>query len=137
MAAAKLEAADWLNWSEEKMNEFQYDCGIAWLKHYLQYAADADMVSGTREFWNWWRLQWYLRDKEWLNLCQQAYWANKTGGFGLSPEVREKMCKVVMPDQRKSMYRLLHQPDVLADERTEEGARLAASYAKDCVPCLR
>ena len=137
MEASRLQVPEWLGWSDADHAHFLYECGLKYLELYQGGDVECiEIMSGSRVFWNWWKYMWYLRDQEWLDLCEQAYWAKKHGGAGLSPEVREQLTKMVAQETRVASYYQLHNADALADERTPHGSTLDKSYCHDLVPAL-
>lgn len=53
----------WLHWDEMEYSTFQYESGLAYLRHYIpQDKWGQDMLQRSRLFWNWWKNQWSHRD---------------------------------------------------------------------------
>jgi hypothetical protein len=87
-----------LDWSELEYGTFQYECGLAYLRHYITHDKwGQDMLQRSQMFWNWWKNQWATRD--------QAFIAEH--GEGLKKERTETA---------QTFYRYLHDPATLASE---------------------
>jgi hypothetical protein len=56
-----------LRWDEMAYNTFQYESGLAYLKHYLRNDEHAvNSISATADFWKWWRNHWTNRDQAFI-----------------------------------------------------------------------
>lgn len=65
----KRTVCKWLQWDEMQYATFQYECGLAYLRHYInQDPWGQDMLQRSRLFWNWWKNQWSSRD---ASFCDQ------------------------------------------------------------------
>ena len=105
--AQMLEVLQELGWSEEHYGNFKLDMGIAYLENYLdgdRYMIDA--FKASRAFWNWWRLQWISRERDYLDSRE---------GLGRAYE-----CEV---------YCEVHSPAFLLNDLEPSGAVMEDAYA--------
>jgi len=85
-----------LGWDELQYAEFQYQMGLAYLGSYI--IGDhwgQDMLQRTPLFWNWWKNQWMIRDKAFLQDQEEEL-----------SKLRVETCR--------SLYRHLHDAGQLA-----------------------
>lgn len=87
---------DLLHLDDEKFHHTLYEVGMLYLHHYF---CDDEFyigfVSRRKEFWGWWKNQWFLRDKVFIE----------------SIKIEELSLPV-----RHSLYAGLHNPEVLAKD---------------------
>jgi hypothetical protein len=94
--------------SETQYANFLFKKGTAYLQAYIpQDPAGIDMLVDSRVFWAWWRLEWMLRDEQFIA-------SNYTGPVPLLRRV----------------YASYHRPDELASEISPNGVVMAEGYAK-------
>jgi hypothetical protein len=99
-----------LQWQQEQHSQMVYDCGLAWLQQYLPHESQYMMhcITGSRIFWNWWRLHWNYRDEAFVSHY-----------FGL---VRLRCAE--------QLYKQIHDPATLQNDLYPNGVVLSDSYAK-------
>ena len=62
-----------LQWSEEQYFDYIFQCGVAYLNKYIpQYPQVVKQIIKSKIYWNWWRLHWEQRDKEFLKSIDYA-----------------------------------------------------------------
>jgi len=94
----KAAICELLNWDEMQYGQFQYESGLAYLRHYI--IGDGwgqDLLQRTKLFWSWWKAQWAIRDRAFL----------------LEQEVELSRLRI---ETRLSLYRHLHNASILASE---------------------
>lgn len=63
----KRRILDLLGWDDLQFGQVQYEQGLQYLATYLfGYEYEADMISRSRIFWNWWKNHWAVRDESFL-----------------------------------------------------------------------
>lgn len=98
-----------LSWTNQQLNQFIYDCGLAYLAEVAaKYPQVATQISKSERFWNWWKGHWEVRDMEFIETVDE------------SPEA------IVDPLQ---LYKDVHDPKVLASGLYLNGQVLEQSYA--------
>lgn len=127
MNAARIEAIGWLGWTEEQYWNFLFETGCRYLELYFPFADDREVMGRSKAFWGWWRLHWYMRDREWMSLLNADYMKFKCW----------KVAWRYTPEQARYEYRQLHDPQKLADGLGIDGEVLEESYARDLGPSLR
>ena len=97
-----------LKWTAGEHNQFIYDCGLAYLTHYIIDESEVIMshITRSRIFWNWWKLNWQARDQAFID---RKVVDLKTETWHL-------------------IYRELHAPKTLAAEIYPSGVVLGESY---------
>jgi hypothetical protein len=91
MQAVKLLVLAVLGWNPVDLLRFQRRMGTQYLQCYIPNdPAGIDMLVATDIFWNWWKLEWLIRDKQFLQLTQDC-----------------------TPQSALSIYVNMHCPDVL------------------------
>ena len=99
-----------LGWSQFEYGNFQYECGLAYLRHYITHDQwGQDMLQRSRLFWNWWKNQWAFRDEAFL--AEHAEGLNK-----------------VRMETRITMYKYVHDAAMLASEIYPNRTVLDESY---------
>ena len=69
-AAYKQSICILLEWSKEEYTTYQYETGLAYLRHYLPNDAEgARMLEGSKIFWNWFKNHWANRDNGFIRSC--------------------------------------------------------------------
>lgn len=59
-----------LGWNEEQYAGFIYNTGIAYLSNYIpNYPQVVSQITRSEVFWNWWKMHWEKRDKEFMEQC--------------------------------------------------------------------
>jgi hypothetical protein len=59
----------WLGWSELEYGQFQYDQGLAYLRHYLPGDRwSHGLLERKRLFWAWWKNHWSARDASFCDI---------------------------------------------------------------------
>lgn len=67
MIATRAVICEILSWTEIDFTNFQYRIGTQYLQSYLsKEPVIVDELIASRIFWNWWRNEWLLRDKNFL-----------------------------------------------------------------------
>ncbi len=57
-----------MQWSDLQYSYFQYESGLAYLRHYITHDQwGQDMLQRSKLFWNWWKNQWLLRDEAFIH----------------------------------------------------------------------
>lgn len=110
-AQNKATVMAWLQWDELAYATFQYECGLAYLGHYITHDKwGQDMLQRSAIFWNWWKLQWDYRDTA---FCDEEE-------TGLMLRLGSKHCR--------SLYYHLHNPATLASDIYPNRVVLDESY---------
>jgi len=130
MGANMYQVMELLNWPKMTYCETQFYCGIAYINRVLPHEHDRQAVIMSAGFWGWWKMQWYLREKEWLRSGYMGIYHNGTLVMGCAfLPYRQSSFDGVF--QRRTFYfQTLHNPHVLADI-------LEDSYSRDLVKELR
>ena len=56
-----------LDWTEEEFSHFMFETGLAYLQAYFGTDIQAiDIVKTRKEFWTWFKNQWYYRDQSFV-----------------------------------------------------------------------
>jgi hypothetical protein len=98
-----------LSWTNEKLNEFIYDSGIAYLVEIApKYPQVVTQIAKSERFWNWWKGHWEVRDMEFIESVDEC------------PEA------IIDVEQ---MYKDIHDPKQLASGLYLNGKVLEQSYA--------
>lgn len=106
--ALKQKVCELLGWDELSYAENQYSSGLQYLQHYIPKDPDGiDQLAQNKIFWNWWKVRWADRDEQ---FCNQG-------------------TPLLMLQTRLTIYQLLHNPKLLANEIYPNGVVLSASYA--------
>jgi hypothetical protein len=94
-----------LNCTEEQYARHQYECGLNYLALYLHGLEPVSReLEGNRIFWNWWKIHWAMRDRQFLAAKHQGnHWA---------------------------LYLNMHDPAMLAAEMRPNAVVLGRSYCK-------
>lgn len=98
-----------LQWPQQKHSQLVYDCGLAFLYHYLPLENEfmIHCITSSRIYWNWWKLHWQSRDQVFADYH-----------FTL-----------VRLQCAEDLYKELHDPRTLANELYPNGMVLSESYA--------
>lgn len=56
-----------IGWTDMDYNIHQYNEGMEWLRLKIAIQERIDRIAATRSFWMWWRKQWELRNREYIN----------------------------------------------------------------------
>lgn len=100
-----------LQWTELEYAQFQYESGLAYLRHYIPTDKwGQDMLQRSKLFWNWWKNQWLLREE---------------GFYYMENEVQ--MDKI-STDNLRRLYCHLHDAATLASEIYPNRTVLDESY---------
>lgn len=100
-----------LQWSELEYANFQYESGLAYLRHYIPTDKwGQDMLQRSRLFWNWWKNQWLLRDECFLAVG------------------KEILTNAVSTENLRRLYFHDHNPATLASEIYPNRTVLDESY---------
>lgn len=67
-----------LKWTELEYCDHMNLMGLKYLDRMMPFADQRDMLAVSKEFWGWWKLQWYVREQEFVGWCNMA-----TDGSGL------------------------------------------------------
>lgn len=82
-----------------------YASGLTYLEHFVRIPEDVARFERSRLFWNWWKIQWTIREEEFL-------------GYVLGHPYH----------MRHFLWCKLHDPLLLAQERTPNGIILGDSW---------
>lgn len=104
--AAKKQVLDALEMDEYSYCKFMYDCGLTYLEHYIRNEIDVKRFERNRIFWNWWKIQWTIREEEFMT-------------YALKHDI----------SFRHFLWDKLHDPLVLVQERTPNGVTLGDSWS--------
>lgn len=110
-AALKARVCELLGWDEQQYADFQYECGLRYLRHSIP--ADnwgQDWLQRAAIFWNWWKNEWCRRDAE---FCEPEE--------GWHPEL-------LGTENMRRLYHHEHNPIVLASEIYPNRVVLDESY---------
>lgn len=95
-----------LNKTDEWYAHLQYETGLTYLKQHLPNDAQRRRkCEGSGVFWGWWRLQWLVRDENYLIYAGGLLWAD-----------------------RIAEYKAMHDAELLADENTASGRWMAGGF---------
>lgn len=111
----KAVVIDLLQWDELEYATFQYECGLAYLRHYIP--GDnwgQDMLQRSKLFWNWWKNQWTLRDESFCAMDSEV----PTSRVGISTE------------NLRRLYLHLHDAAILASDIYPNRVVLEESYSQ-------
>ena len=158
MRATELQACELLGWDELKYRTYLFECGMMYLDATLE-PWDARAVSQERVYWGWWRNEWEMRERAWLdNLERQRCTAREKsmqmiglteignndaekalsacfGNYGSSK--RPVSLNTDVPQEAAlAAYKKLHNPHVLAEAITLDGEVLEESYSRVLIPML-
>lgn len=62
-----------LHWDALTYNHFQYKVGCNYLQNYIPGDPQGiDMLVENKIFWNWWRLNWAIRDSQFVQAAADA-----------------------------------------------------------------
>lgn len=63
-----------LSWPPEKYAEFMFETGIEYLEMFCNNDKPlARQLSRKKEFWNWWKNQWEIRDEWFIEMCWDRF----------------------------------------------------------------
>jgi hypothetical protein len=114
---------DLLEWDMMTYCQFKYECGLIYLEAYLSGdMAAIDQITRSATYWGWWKLHWYLREKEFLDMAQYSAW--KYGVAWRTADARH-----IFHDE--------NDPLKLAKGETANGVFLEESYCINLAPSLR
>lgn len=112
-----------LNISKQEYCDYKYECGCLYLERIisLEYQgrfesrqrADIAHYIGSAAYWGWWKLQWYMREDEFV--CR----------------IRDKRLHVV-----RYLYKIIHDPINVAKYLPLMGSPLPATHNNEQVPSL-
>ncbi len=57
-------AREMTGFTEMELAEYKYDTGLAYLRAAVKCPSAFAYLEGSKEYWNWWRNQWELRDAD-------------------------------------------------------------------------
>jgi len=67
----KAAIVKFLGWTEMEYAEMQYEHGLLYLTTYLeQDTAYANLLSGCKIYWSWWKNHWANRDQDFLRMME-------------------------------------------------------------------
>lgn len=145
MRATMYEAMQLLECDLMAYTMFQYECGLIYLRTVLK--GDADAIRQMEEsvaYWGWWKLHWYLREREWLDVQPlNAQQVMKVCGAGRLIVQRYYASSPIAEYMRggdfyKRVYHLkVHNTWMLANGSTMDGKKLDESWCRDLVRELR
>lgn len=95
-------------WTEQQYVQMVYDCGLAYLQNVIgnQNEEVLSYVRKSEVFWNWWKMNWEMRDAEFIEqLPELNLW------------------------EEEDEYKNIHNPRTLADAIYLNGQVLQESYA--------
>lgn len=95
IATIRRQIIELLHLDEDKFHHTIYETGMLYLHAYFADEAVIDFVSRRKEFWNWWKNQWFIRDQVFVESLELSY---------------------VSLSYRHALYEALHNPQVLAAE---------------------
>lgn len=95
-----------LELTEEQYCYAMYHAGLTYLEHYIRNEADIKRFERNRIFWNWWKIQWTIREEDFMT-------------YALKHDI----------SFRYFLWGKLHDPLVLAQERTPNGTALGDSWS--------
>jgi len=102
-----------LQWTELEYAEFQYESGLAYLRHYIPWDKwGQDMLQRSKLFWNWWKNQWALRDESFCAMDSEV----PTSEVGISTA------------NLRRLYYHLHDAAILASDIYPNRTVLEESY---------
>ena len=95
---------------------YKYETGLKYLEGMVRDPEARAYLEGSREYWNWWKNQWCLRDEEFLPpLCAEMLDYQDRGGAIMRADIREG-------------YSIIHSIDILLDMREPNSLVLANSF---------
>lgn len=114
-----------LKWDELEYATFQYECGLAYLRHYIPGDKwGQDMLHHSKLFWNWWKNQWSLRDEDFCGLdmhvqiekvstenLRRTYWHLHDAAI-LASEIYPN--RTVLDESYNQMIHSIHQEEIHA-----------------------
>lgn len=103
--AAKQQVTAAIGIGHMAYNWRMYLNGLTYLEHYVRDRQDIDRFERSRIFWNWWKIQWTIREEEFMTYA----------------------INYPLP-QRFFFWCKLHDPLLLAQERTPNGEILGNSW---------
>lgn len=104
--AAMQQVMDATGMTELQYCKAMYISGITYLEHYVRVEEDIKRIERSRIFWNWWKIQWTIREEEYLT-------------YALAHPVH----------MRYYLWGKLHDPLILVQERTPNGIALGDSWS--------
>lgn len=108
-AGTRRQVMSLLRWNETQYADYQYRQGTAYLQSYISNDPQGiDMLVASRIFWAWWRNQWMIRDRQFLD--------SKVSRLNHITTL--------------SIYLNLHNADALVSHIYPSGAVLEDSYAQ-------
>lgn len=141
MAAAKLQIMELLGWSEEQYNHYQWEQGRKYIEVYLPEPGAAKAVRKTREYWNWWKLNWYRRDRAIMDSMQTIEVGEKE--FVQNVYVREGQINTLLYKaqpitvaEMEADYREIHDGETLAKAENTFGEILSRSFCNVLAPAI-
>lgn len=109
-------AREMTGFTEMELAEYKYDTGLAYLRAAVKCPSAFAYLEGSKEYWNWWRNQWELRDAAGIpELVSESIAYFRKGGSVPRIALREG-------------YDLIHAAGVLLDPRNEEYDPLLRSF---------
>lgn len=97
-----------LGWNEQQYSQFIYDCGLTYLRKIApDYPQVTSQIARSARFWNWWKMHWENREKEYLEKMDDL-------NIAMIEPVKE--------------YKELHDPRTLAQAIYLNGQVLEESY---------
>ena len=116
MTASMYQVMELLKVTRLNYCDFKYETGLLYLRLYLRGDVFAiEEMEESAAFWGWWKMQWHLRDEEFL----------------------KRMGKRVMVGwDLRVAYKQLHSPVDLLSELNPYGKVMEDSYCKDLVPSI-
>lgn len=100
---------DLLQWDDGRYEKYVFECANAYLYAYIKNEAEEviNQIKRSKDFWNWWKLQWQARDEAFIASIIQP----------------------IKKDVARQLYQYLHCPATLAAELYPAGEVLGESYA--------
>jgi hypothetical protein len=118
-AANKAKVIELLYWNEMQYCTFQYECGLAYLRHYITHDQwGQDMLQRSKMFWAWWLNQWAMRDNDFVCQFTEGMAVNDDG----------VLQGWLSPGNLRIFYRYAHDPATLASDIYPNRVVLDESY---------
>jgi hypothetical protein len=118
MAAGMYQVMNALGYSKATYETLRQDWGEVFLWVYLREDMESfEKVVASRAYWGWWRLHWYIREKEFLLMLEND--------------------RTVPLQVARWQYKCLHHPHALARGVTRNSQVLEDSYWRDLAPKLK
>lgn len=124
-----------LGWDEAMYAGMVYGTGVKYLRLLFAKVSDRELMEASNQFWGWWKLQWYIREQDWLIMYEQhrtRFLVSMPGGeVGvMNTLIVEGYDPFADREVMQHSYMQMHDVEELAE-------CLEDSYCRDLVPALR